>query len=100
MSQTATPSTFEAATSERVIDAVADATDSDPTDVGPLYHVVDPDALDRLFAPTHRGAVRAGHVQFTFGGCEVTVRGDGEIEVERLDGPAGDAGFGTERGGE
>jgi hypothetical protein len=95
MSQTATPTTFDAATSERVIDAVADATDSDPTDVGPLYHVVDPDALDRLFAPTHRGACRTGHVQFTFGGCEVTVRADGEIEVERLD-----AGFETEHGRE
>lgn len=99
MSQTVSPTTSEADTSERVIDAVADATDSDPTEVGPLYHAVDPDALDRLFAPTHGGASRAGHVQFTFGGCEVVVHGDGEIEVERLD-EAGGSPFGSDGGRE
>lgn len=86
MSQTINAATFdEVSTSERVIDAVAEATDSDPTDVGPLYHVVDPDALDRLFSPTRRGGRTEGYVQFAFGGCDVVVRGDGEVEVTRRD---------------
>lgn len=86
MSQTINAATFdEASTSERVIDAVADATDSEPTDVGPLYHVIDPDALDRLFSPTGRGGRTEGHVTFTFGGCDVTVSGSGSVEVSRVD---------------
>lgn len=86
MSQTINAATFdEVSTSERVIDAVADATDSEPTDVGPLYHVIDPDALDRLFSPTRRGGRTEGHVTFTFGGCDVMVRGNGSVEVSRLD---------------
>ena len=87
MSQTINAATFdEASTSERVIDAVADATGSEPTDVGPLYHVIDPDALDRLFSPTRRGGRTEGHVTFRFGGCDVMVSGNGAVEVSRLDG--------------
>ena len=87
MSQTINAATLdEVSTSERVIDAVADATDSEPTDVGPLYHVIDPDALDRLFSPTRRGGRTEGYVTFAFGGCDVMVRGNGSVEVSPLDG--------------
>lgn len=75
----------ERSTSQRVIMAVAEATGNDPTEVGPLYHVIDPDALDRLFSAT-RGSNRAdGYVEFTFGGCDVVVHGDGEIDVTECD---------------
>ncbi|MFC7080647.1 HalOD1 output domain-containing protein [Halorussus caseinilyticus] len=74
--------TFEKrSTSQRVITAVAEATDSDPTEVGPLYHVIDPDALDRLFSPTRGSGRNGGHVEFTFGGCDVVVSGNGDVEV-------------------
>lgn len=71
----------EAPASQRVIEAVADETGDDPTEVGPLYHVIDPDALDRLFAPTPRGGRTEGFVEFGFAGCDVVVRGDGTVEV-------------------
>lgn len=84
-------------TSEEVIRAVAEETGTDPTEVGPLYHVIDPDALDRLFAPTGRTSRSNGRVEFTFAGCDVVVRGTDEIEVtERTT----QMGFDSSTGGE
>jgi len=79
----------EPSTSQRVIEAVSEATDSDPTEVGPLYHVIDPDALDRLFAATPGRTRVGGRVEFTFAGCDVVVRGDGEVEVTERETLAG-----------
>jgi hypothetical protein len=94
MSQSVRGETFEEpSTSQRVITAVAEATGNDPTEVGPLYHVVDPDALDRLFAPTPTNGRAGGRIEFTFAGCDVVVRGGGAVEVTETDGAveAGDA---------
>ncbi len=76
-------------TSQRVIEAVAETTDSDPTEVGPLYHVVDPEALDNLFAPTPGSGRRGGQVEFTFAGCDVVVRADGSVEVSEREAGGG-----------
>jgi hypothetical protein len=75
----------ERSTSQRVITAVAEKTGKDPTEVGPLYHVIDPDALDRLFSATPGNGRNQGHVEFAFAGCEVVVSGDGEVEVIERD---------------
>ena len=46
-----------------------------------LYDYIDPDALDSLFADTHRGESRtAGTVEFTVEDATVTVRPD-RVEV-------------------
>lgn len=83
MSQSVREDTFEVdPPSQRVIEAVAETTGNDPIEVGPLYHVIDPDALDRLFAPTDQ-CVREGYVEFAFAGCDVVVRGGGEVEVSK-----------------
>lgn len=67
--------------SEQVILAVAEATGTDPTQLGPLYDVIDPDALDQLFQ-RRSGLPRAGsRVDFTMDGCEVTVHGSGKVVV-------------------
>ena len=51
----------------------------------PLYDVVDPDALDRLFGPTERTpADRCGRVTFSYGGHEVTVSSSGLIQLAPL----------------
>ncbi len=71
--------------SQRVIAAVADETGKEPTEVGPLYHVIDPDALDRLFSATRGGSRAQGYVEFTFAGCNVVVRGTGDVEVSERD---------------
>lgn len=53
----------------------------------PLYEVVDPDALDRLFGPTRRTpADRCGRVTFSYGGHEVTVNSSGLIQLAPLAG--------------
>ncbi|WP_157971526.1 HalOD1 output domain-containing protein [Halorussus litoreus] len=79
----------EPSTSQLVIEAVSEATGSDPTEVGPLYHVIDPDALDRLFAGTPGRTRVGGRVEFTFAGCDVVVRGDGEVEASEREALAG-----------
>lgn len=68
--------------SERVVAAVATATDTDPTELPPLYGVVDPDCLDTLFRATQTGFPRAeGLVIFMMNGCEVTVDSNGTVDV-------------------
>lgn len=48
----------------------------------PLYSVVDPDALDAVFAGTDgTGDAPRGEVTFTYNGCEVTVQSEGRIVV-------------------
>lgn len=65
--------------SERVVTTVADAKGVDVAELEPLYHHVDPDALNQLFRPTVRGAERpGGSVTFTLDGVQVTVTSEGE----------------------
>ena len=65
-----------------VVHAVLEATGEDPTDVN-LNDVIQPDALNRIFAPKHDGTPRrGGTLEFEFAGCLVTVSGDGEVVVE------------------
>lgn len=63
----------------RVIDALADATDTDPLELDPLYNVVDPEALDQFVRADASDAVS---VQFVYDGHDVEVRGDGSITVD------------------
>lgn len=68
-----------------VAEAVAAAAGMDPVDIPPLHSIVDPDALDILFAPTSVGDVRpGGSTTFDFEGYRVTVRSHGTIEIEPL----------------
>ncbi len=69
--------------SETVIEAVATIRNRDPTDDPiPLASIIDPDALDSLFANTHRGSERnAGHVVFLLDGLEVFVHANDHIFI-------------------
>lgn len=51
---------YEENVSYAVIEAIATVTDRPPTDIGPLSEVVDPEALDEVFAPTFDDRPRAG----------------------------------------
>ncbi|MFB9806943.1 HalOD1 output domain-containing protein [Haladaptatus pallidirubidus] len=53
-------------------------------DCPPLYDVVNPDALDKLFAPT-RKTERHGTVTFKYCGFQVTVNADRTVELEPID---------------
>jgi len=72
--------------SERIVTAVADAADTTPDELEPLYTVVDPDALEQLFAPTAAGNTRTdGQIMFTYGGYHVTVTSDGIVDIAPID---------------
>lgn len=68
--------------SHRVIEAVATHVGVEPTELEPLYYTLDTEALDALISGDN-GAPEL-HVQFTFAGCQVTVTGDEEIEVNEM----------------
>ena len=72
---------------DAVVEAVADERGVDETALEPLYEVVEPDALERLFAPRPDGSPRTtGRVIFEMAGCEVTVRSDGKVRATPLPG--------------
>ncbi|WP_347877763.1 HalOD1 output domain-containing protein [Halobacterium sp. R2-5] len=60
--------------SNRILDAVAAQTDSDPVDLPPLYDTIDPEVLDSLVETMDNGAI-----SFTYAGHEITVAHDGEL---------------------
>lgn len=65
---------------DAVVFAVAEATDTDPIDIEPLYHVVNPDALGQLFDTRATGPSRVdGRVVFTMEGCQVVVHASGKV---------------------
>lgn len=67
-----------------IIEAVAAVTDTPPTNMGPLYEVVDPDALNHLFPPLPNGSRCQAErkITFTLNECDITVYGDGLIEIQ------------------
>ena len=77
--------------SRTVIEAVAEAEGIPPEELRPptyesLHAVVDPEALDTLFATRADGTPRsAGEVRFPFCGYEVTVEADGSITLAEPD---------------
>ena len=64
-----------------IVEAVSEATGRDPIEIQPLAEVLDPDALDAVFA----GASPANPIGLTFylDGCRVSVDED-TIDVEVL----------------
>ncbi|MFC4551741.1 HalOD1 output domain-containing protein [Halorussus sp. GCM10023401] len=67
----------DAEASQRVVTAVAAATEKDVGELEPLYYSVDPDALNDLFAASRGDLV----VEFTYEGMDVTVGPDGAVTV-------------------
>ena len=71
--------------SETVIMAVAALTDSEPTELDPLYDFVDPDAIDALFRHAATRDRRTNHrLSFLYHGYDVRIRCDGAIRIERV----------------
>lgn len=70
-----------------VIAAVAEREGIDPLELEPpeydaLYDVINPEALDALFATRENGQQRPnGRVEFPYCGYRVVVTSDGEVEV-------------------
>lgn len=65
---------------EVIIEAVAEAASVDPLKLPPIYDIVDPDAVNKLFSP--RNATRAGqYFSFKFEEWIVSIHADGVIRV-------------------
>lgn len=72
---------------QEIIQSVAEAEGIEPEAVTPpLYRVVDPDALEQLFAQTESVDRRDGTVTFPYNGYEVSVFADGHVALEPLAG--------------
>lgn len=67
-----------------IVDAVADATDRTPTDLEPLQHYVDADALDKLLSPS-ADTVENVRLRFTYDDVDVVVEGGAEPIVRVLE---------------
>lgn len=68
--------------SNAVVERVAAAEGVDPRELDvPLNEVIDPDALDSLFAPTSKGPRPVGKVTFAFCGHTVVVAGDRTVSL-------------------
>jgi len=78
MSQVQTVETDSRSVSQAVIDAVAAFEGTPPTELTPpLYEVVDPEALDKIFARK----ASLGKVVFNYKSYEVHVDADGFVAV-------------------
>lgn len=62
--------------STNVVLSVAAIEGTAPTSLPPLATTIDPEALDNLFV----GDVR-GRISFTYTGYDVTIHGDGRLEI-------------------
>lgn len=67
--------------SQAVVTAVADAKNVATVDVTPpLYHVIDPDALETVVASlTSRPDEPVGQIEFSYSGYTITVTGNGQV---------------------
>ena len=70
-----------------IVSGVAACTGRGVTDLPPLYDVVDPEALEQVFAspPGSRRQPNDGRFVFTYAGCEVVVEGEDELTVRSLE---------------
>lgn len=62
----------ESSLSVEIIQMIAAEEDADPVELPPLYHYIDPEALDSLFDSTSTGQ-QAGEITFSYLDYPVTV---------------------------
>lgn len=75
---------FDLPLSEKILDEIAEREDVPPVDLEPpLYDAIDPEALDSFFRNHGRETVdSARQIVFRYAGYDVSVSGDGEVEIE------------------
>jgi hypothetical protein len=64
-----------------VVKTVAAATNREPTELKPLYEILDPDALDELIRSDGRPTATDTSVSFIWDRCNVTVNSSGDVVV-------------------
>jgi hypothetical protein len=70
-----------------VVEKVADRESVEPTELSPpLYEVIDPDAVNAIFADSDTGRSSGeGRIEFSYCGYQVVVRSDGQVSVRKPD---------------
>lgn len=69
--------------SQAIVTAVAEEEGVEPTELPPLFRVIDTDALDVLFTPRGREKPQTeGRVVFHYLGYEVTVDSAGRVKLD------------------
>lgn len=72
--------------STAIVRAVSAVDGREPRSLPPLAGVVDPDALDTLFAPQPDGTARTGgQLSFVYGNCRVSVDNGEYLTVQLLE---------------
>ena len=67
---------------DQILTAIAESDGRPMEELDPLYDVIDPEALETLFAPKASGSPRpVGKVSFRYMGYRVTVSSNGAIEL-------------------
>ncbi|SFF87061.1 hypothetical protein SAMN04488063_0597 [Halopelagius inordinatus] len=75
---------------EVVVHSVAALEERSPIELDPLYTVIDPDALDQLFAPMINGRhVGDGKITFGYQGYEITLHSYGVVAIRPVERPRG-----------
>ena len=65
-----------------IVSTVAEARDLDPVELPPLSQAIDPDSLVALLTPSgSRDGSSFQRVRFDYAGYDVTVFGDGTVEL-------------------
>ncbi|WP_225333048.1 HalOD1 output domain-containing protein [Halomicrobium urmianum] len=67
--------------SRSVVDRVAEAENSDPLDLDPLYEAIDPDALDALQSQTDDGRQSDCRIAFAYHGHTVIADSSGTVTL-------------------
>ena len=71
---------------EAIITATQQSTECDSNPDQQLYDVLDPDALDKLFAPVDKDTPRqGGRVSFRYGNCHVIVKNGESLSIISID---------------
>lgn len=71
----------ESPPSHRIIESLAARTGRAIDELPQLYHVIDPEALDRLF----ESSLLDGHLSFEYADHVVTIHADGRIDIDSPD---------------
>lgn len=82
--QTRSLSTASQSLNEKILLTVAEAEGVDPLDLSsPLYDVVDPEALECLFADENRAVEHDLTVSFEYLGWQVTIHDGGDVTLTK-----------------
>ncbi|ELY61186.1 HalOD1 output domain-containing protein [Natronolimnohabitans innermongolicus] len=65
-----------------VVESVAAVSNTEPTELPPLYDAINPDALDSLFESSETRDLSTVRVSFPYNGYDIAIQGGSNLTVE------------------